>query len=82
MVEIIGSTYCHACYELMEILLKKRIKFKFHDAFTHPDSPRCIELKRISDVDGYIRYPIAFYDGECIGDGVSVIRRIEAKINE
>ncbi|AGN30061.1 hypothetical protein VPFG_00058 [Vibrio phage nt-1] len=75
MVEIIGSKYCLACRKVCDTLDRREIKYTFYDAFK--PSLRYIELQRIAEDEGYIAHPIAFYDGECLGEGVSVLARID-----
>lgn len=80
MVEIIGSKYCLACRKLCDSLNDRNIKHIFYDAFV--PSERYKELQKIAEDDGYISHPIAFYNGECLGEGVSVLSRIDKLLEE
>ncbi|AAQ64082.1 hypothetical protein KVP40.0011 [Vibrio phage KVP40] len=80
MVEIIGSKYCLACRKLCETLDNRDIKYTFYDAFV--PNERYVILQKIAEDEGYIAHPIAFYNGECLGEGVSVLSRIDKRLEE
>lgn len=80
MVEIIGSKYCQACSDVRRTLDARSIPYTFHDV--RDFSERYRHLSLVADDDGEIYHPIAFWNGECIGSGHSVLDRIDKLIEE
>lgn len=80
MIELIGSKFCMACGELKRSLDRRGIDYTFHDESTM--SERYLHLQQIADDDGYTAHPAAFYNEECLGEGTSVINRIDDLIDD
>ncbi|CAM0038905.1 hypothetical protein VPHF86_0041 [Vibrio phage F86] len=82
MVEIIGSKYCLACVRVYTKLDRANRAYKFYDAFAVGENERYQQLLKIAEEDGYTHHPIGFINGECIGDGVSILSRFETFYEE
>jgi glutaredoxin len=82
VVEILGSKYCRACSELKKRLDSKNIEYKFYDLFEGGEYGRYKELNTIAHDDGYNGHPVAFYNSICLGEGISVLHRIEKELRK
>lgn len=77
-LEIVGSRYCAACKEMKRILDDRDIEYTYYDTFDY--SERYNELNEIAKDEGYTAIPLVFADGECLGEGMGMLDRIDAAI--